>query len=252
MADLTRDGVRLYYESHGDGPAVLWSHGYSATGAMWDGQLPALTDRYRVITWDMRGHGRSDTPDDPALYSEQATVADMAAILDACDVGRAAIGGLSLGGYMSLAFHHAYPGRTSALLLCDTGPGYRKDDARDGWNKMADRMAHAFETRGLDALGASAEVRVSTHRSAAGLALAARGMLRQHDARIIESLPAIRVPTLVIVGANDDQFLVPADYIAAKVPGAEKVVIPDAGHAANIDQPDAFNRAVVDFLSRLS
>jgi pimeloyl-ACP methyl ester carboxylesterase len=109
MARLDRDGAAIHYEAHGQGPAVLLSHGYGATCRMWDGQIAALRDRYRVIVWDMRGHGRSDYPADPAAYSQEATVADMAAVLRACDVARAVIGGLSLGGYMSLAFHLAIP-----------------------------------------------------------------------------------------------------------------------------------------------
>src|SRR6266545_6815522 len=125
MARLDRDGVAIHYEVHGQGPTILLSHGYSATCRMWDGQIAALKDRYRVIVWDMRGHGQSDSPADPGAYSEAATVEDMAAILRACGVQRAVIGGLSLGGYMSLAFHAAHPGMTRALMIFDTGPGFR-------------------------------------------------------------------------------------------------------------------------------
>lgn len=251
MTELTRNGVCISYQTQGSGPAVLLSHGYSATARMWDGQRNQLTSRYQLITWDMRGHGLSDSPDDPLEYSEQTTVDDMAAVLDACHVPRAVIGGLSLGGYMSLAFHLAHPERTAALMLFDTGPGYRRAEPRAGWNVAAGRTAEAFETTGLAALGRGAEVQSSTHRSAAGLALAARGMLAQSDSRVIDSLPAIGVPTLVLVGADDSQFLAPAEYMAARIPGATKVVLPGAGHAANLDQPDAFNRAVMDFLAPL-
>ena len=89
MAFLDRDGVRIYYEQRGAGPAVLLTHGYSASARMWRGQMEALCDRYRIIAWDMRGHERSDYPDDPRLYSHEATVADMATILDACGVQKA-------------------------------------------------------------------------------------------------------------------------------------------------------------------
>jgi pimeloyl-ACP methyl ester carboxylesterase len=252
MAEINRDGVRISYQSQGAGPTVLLSNGYSATAQMWAGQLDALTAKYRVITWDMRGHGLSDSPAELDAYNEEATVADMAAILDACGVERAAIGGLSLGGYMSLAFHAVYPERVGALLLFDTGPGYRSDKGRAGWNDYANRMAEAFESRGLDALGSSAEVQASTHRSADGLARAARGMLAQRDATVIDSLPTITVPTLVLVGADDKAFLAPTDYMANKIKDATKVVIPGAGHAANIDQPDAFNKAVLDFLTGIT
>src|SRR5689334_9035542 len=105
MPTLDRNGVTIHYEVHGNGPAVLLSHGYSATCRMWDGQIAAFMARYKVIVWDLRGHGLSAYPKEAAAYSEALTVADMAAILDACGEKRAVIGGLSLGGYMSLAFH---------------------------------------------------------------------------------------------------------------------------------------------------
>ena len=94
MPTLDRNGVTIHYEVHGNGPAVLLSHGYSATCRMWDGQIAAFKDRYKVIVWDMRCHGQSAYPKDAAAYSEALTVADIAAILDACGEKRAVIGGL--------------------------------------------------------------------------------------------------------------------------------------------------------------
>ncbi len=250
MPYIERDGVKIYYEEMGAGPAVLLSHGYSATSQMWRGQA-GLADRYHLITWDMRGHGLTDSPDDQAEYSEQQTADDMAAILRACGEEQAVIGGLSLGGYMSLAFNVAYPAMVRALMLFDTGPGYKNPVAREAWNRTSEARAVAFETMGLGALGQSAEVLASTNRSADGLARAARGMLAQVDSRIIESLPNIDVPTLVLVGANDTPFLGGTDYMAAKIPGAKRITIADAGHASNIDQPAAFNAAVEEFLASL-
>jgi pimeloyl-ACP methyl ester carboxylesterase len=250
MPKLDRDGVRLYYEVHGEGPPLILTHGFSATSQMWKGQIDALAPRFTVITWDMRGHGQSDYPADHAQYSEEATVADMAALLDAVGARSAIVGGLSLGGYMSLAFHRAHPERTRALLIIDTGPGYRNDEARAGWNANAIKRAERYEAEGLGDLSrASAEVRAAAHRDATGLARAARGMLTQRDARVIESLPDIRVPAIVIVGENDQPFLAASDYMAAKIPGAKKAVIPAAGHAANIDNPAAFNAALAGFLT---
>ena len=250
MARLERDGVSIYYEVHGDhGPVLLLSHGYSATAQMWRGQLDALAD-YRTIVWDMRGHGRSDSPAEPSQYSESLTIGDMAALLDKVDTRRAVIAGLSLGGYMSLAFHAAFPERTAALMLFDTGPGFRNDAARDEWNRTANTRADALLRDGLAALGRGAEVRLSSHRSADGLAHAARGMLAQKDSTVIDSLPSIQVPTLVLVGANDRPFIAGSEYMARKIPGATKAVIADAGHASNIDQPQAFNACVLEFLAR--
>jgi pimeloyl-ACP methyl ester carboxylesterase len=254
MARLrTADGIEIDYDVGGDGPAVLLSHGYSATGRMWDGQRAALPD-YRLISWDMRGHGHTDSPADPGRYSLELTVGDMRALLDHLGVGRAVVGGLSLGGYVSLAFHLAHPERVRALVICDSGPGYRNPEARAGWNQRARERAADLEARGLDALGGrSREMQeaMGRHRSAQGLAHAARGMLAQEDARVIDGLPGIRVPTLIVVGDRDEPFLAPCEYMAKKIPGARLEVIPGAGHAANLDNPPVFNRVLRDFLDSL-
>jgi pimeloyl-ACP methyl ester carboxylesterase len=245
---LDRGATRIAYADHGHGPAVLLTHGYGATSQMWQPQIAALADRCRLIVWDIRGHGATDSPQDPSAYSEAAAVGDMAAILDASGVERAIVGGLSLGGYLSLAFHLAYPDRVRALALFDTGPGYRNDEGRKRWNAMAESYARALEERGIGALGAGTEVRQSEHHSAAGLARAARGILAQRDSRVIDSLATIGVPTLVLWGERDADFVRPGEYMAAKIPGARRVVIPGAGHAANLDRPDEFNAALWSFV----
>jgi pimeloyl-ACP methyl ester carboxylesterase len=251
MAKLDRDGVKIHYEVHGQGPTLLLSHGYSSTARMWDGQIAALKDRFQVIVWDMRGHGESDYPADQSLYSEALTVGDMKALLDQVGARTAIIAGLSLGGYMSLAFAASHPERVRALMLFDTGPGFKKDEARAKWNETANQRAVNLEAKGLAALNSSDEVKLTRHRDASGLARAARGMLAQQGDRVIQSLDKVTVPTLVLVGANDTNFLAATDYMAAKIKGATKVVIPDAGHAANLHQPVLFNRAVEAFLAKL-
>jgi len=252
---LDRDGVAIHCELQGtatDRVPLLLTHGYSASSAMWRPNLPALAATRRVITWDIRGHGRSASPSDPALYSQELSVEDMAAVLDAHGVARAAIGGLSLGGFLSLAFHLRHPERVAALLLVDTGPGFRSDRARTEWNEQAQQAATDLDTQGLDALPDRPETRDARHvNGAQGIARAARGILTQQDAAVIESLPSIAVPTLIVVGADDTPFLAAADAMADRIPGATKVVIEDAGHAANMDQPEQFNRAVLDFLEAL-
>ena len=154
---------------------------------------------------------------------------------------------------MSLAFNVEHGSRVAALMLFDTGPGYRNDEAREAWNKNAVAWGGDFETKGLDTLAArgSGEMQPAWHRSADGLTRAARGMLTQHGAHVIGSLPGIEVPTLVLVGENDKPFLGATDYMAKKIPKATKVVIPDAGHVANLDQPKAFNDAMRTFLESL-
>jgi pimeloyl-ACP methyl ester carboxylesterase len=202
----------------------------------------------------MRGHGQTVSPEDPTQYSLDLTVADMKALLDHLGIPRAVIGGLSLGGYVSLAFALAHPAMVEALIICDSGPGYRNAEAREKWNERARTRATDLETRGLAALGGRSretQEAIQRHRSAQGLAHAARGMLAQTDARVIDSLPSIRVPTLVIVGDRDEPFVAPCEYMAKKIPGARLEVVRDAGHSSNLDQPDAFNRVFVEFLDSL-
>src|SRR5215216_2798064 len=217
MPKLNRDGVSIHYEVHGSGPPLVLTHGYSSTSAMWQGQVAALSRHHKLVLWDMRGHGQSDYPADPAAYSEALTVADIAALLDAIGARQAIVGGLSLGGYMSLAFYRSHPERVRALLIIDTGPGFKKDEAREAWNKRSHDNADRFDREGLEVLKTASRERSSvTHRDATGLARAARGMLTQRDARVIESLPDIKVPSLIVVGADDTPFLAASDYMAAK------------------------------------
>ena len=125
MPKIDRDGIKIHYEVHGDGPPLILTHGYSSTSQMWNGQVEALSRRHKLVLWDMRGHGQSDYPTDPKAYSEALTVGDIASLLDTAGASKAIVGGLSLGGYMSLAFYRSHPERASALLIIDTGPGFK-------------------------------------------------------------------------------------------------------------------------------
>jgi pimeloyl-ACP methyl ester carboxylesterase len=246
------DGVTLAFQVHNPqapGVPFLLTHGFGATAGMWKPNIDALSVDRPVIVWDMRGHGSSDAPEDMDRYSEQISVADMAAILDAAGADRAVIGGMSLGGYLSLAFHLVHPQRVAALVLVDTGPGYRKDEPRAKWNAWVERRAQQLEhgqTRST-----SAEVAQAVHEHPEGLPRAARGIMAQKDARVINSLDSIAVPTLVVVGADDTDFLAGAEYMHRKIPNSRKVVIDHAGHAANMDQPKEFNAAVRELLEQL-
>lgn len=252
MAKLDRDGVAIHYEAEGQGLPVLLTHGYGATGRMWKPQIEAFKDRCRIITWDLRGHGESDSPEDPALYTHELAIEDMRAILDAEGIDRAVIGGHSLGGFLSLRFNVGCPERVHALYLQGCGPGYRKAEGRDAWNQTAESRARRFEELGLEALSGASEVRRTEHRSAIGLALAARGILSQRDAQVIDSLPEIKVPTLILVGEDDRAFLGSSDYMASKIQGARKFVIAGAGHGCNLDQPERVNELLGEFLSELA
>jgi pimeloyl-ACP methyl ester carboxylesterase len=252
MARARLNGIEIDYEVTGTGPVVLLGHGYGSTHHMWDDQHRALADRWRVVSWDMRGHGETDSPSDPKQYSAALIVADMRALLQHLGVERAIIGGLSLGGYVSLAFALAHPEMTQALVICDSGPGYRNAEARAQWNQRAQERAASLESKGLDALTRrSKETQQAVHRSAQGLAHAARGMLSQEGSQVIDGLASIRVPTLVIVGDQDQPFVAPSEYMAKKIAGARLAVIPGAGHSSNLDQPEIFNRVLREFLTTL-
>lgn len=253
MPVLARPAGDVRYQVTGSsGPALLLTHGYGATSAMFAQNVDALAATHRVVTWDLRGHGGSDYPADPASYTAANALADMAALLAEVGADRAVLGGHSLGGYLSLDFTLHFPERVTALVLIDTGPGFRNDAARDNWNRRALGTAARLDERGLAAMGSSAELHAGQHRDPSGLILAATHTLTQQDAHVIDGLPRIAVPTLVLVGADDAPFLGAADYMAAKIPGARKVVIPAAGHAPNVTQPALFNAAVGGFLSELA
>ena len=234
MATADVNGIEIDYEDTGRGRPIVLTHGHMSSRIAWNGQHRALADRYRVISWDIRGHGQTVSPDDPAQYSLDLTVADVRALLGQLGVERAVIGGLSLGGYISLAFALAHPGMVEALVICDSGPGYRNDHARTQWNERAFTRAAELEENGQRAL-----------------AHATRGMLAQQGSTVIDGLPSIRVPTLVIVGDQDTPFLAPCEYMAKKIPGARLETIAGAGHSSNLDQPEAFNRVLLDFLDSL-
>jgi pimeloyl-ACP methyl ester carboxylesterase len=252
LSKLQRNGARLHYDVTGDGPPVLLTHGFAATSRIWQGQNVALSSRNKIIVWDMRGHGRSRVREDEHLFSVDETLDDMAAILDHLCHDRAVVGGHSLGGYMALAFYQKYPERVRALLVLSTGPGYRNDVAREEWNTMAKGMGHRIEKRGLGALlKLDPNMDPDEHESAIELGMAARGMLVQSNSQIIDSLAEIRVPALIVVGEKDRGYLAASDYMAEKIPNAELVSIPNAGHAVNLHQPELFNSAAQSFLDRI-
>ncbi len=253
MPTQTLNGFEIGYDIYGSGPAVLFTHGYQASRAMWESQRPALEPRYQMITWDLRGHGSSGIDDDPSRYSQELLLGDMLALLDHAGAERATLVGHSLGGFASLRFYLDHPDRVRALVLFGSGPGFRDPEARAKWNDMAERFAGGMEKRGLELLQrAGLEVSTAKHRSAQALAHAARRMLAQSDARVMDAIATIDVPVLVIVGAEDKQFIGSSEYMAKKIPGAQLVKIEDAAHAANMEQPDAFNDAMVGFLDGVS
>jgi pimeloyl-ACP methyl ester carboxylesterase len=243
--------VRIHSEVTGSGPAVLLTHGFASSSHMFATTVPAVATDHTVIVWDMPGHGKSEAPDDPSQYSVTSFVDSMVGLVDDAGAERAVFLGHSLGGYLSLELVLAHPERARGLVLVDTGPGYRNGAARDGWNKMATNYARDLEAKGLAGLPGGDELSSSVHSSASGLALAGRNVLTQKDSHVIDGLPSIEVPTLVVVGDLDEPFLKGSHYMASKIPHATIAVIQGSGHAPPVSHSDEFNTVLRTFLERL-
>ncbi len=252
MAILERPGLTLHYEEAGEGPTVLFTHGFGATAAMFAPTLPALTDAYRVVTWDLPGHGASGSPAEAARYATDEVVGDLGALLDSVGASSAVLVGHSVGGFLSLRFATSHPQRVTALVLVGTGPGYRSEAGRASWNAFAERYASALERRGLDALETSAELVPDAHRDASGLARAARGFLVQRDRVVSDALSDLTIPALVVVGSDDEAFVPAARHMAATMRAAELLMIEGGGHTPNLLRPEAFNASLRRFVDRVA
>jgi pimeloyl-ACP methyl ester carboxylesterase len=243
--------VHIHAEVIGSGPAVVLTHGFASSAHMFAATGPALAADHTVIAWDMPGHGGSDSPDDPSAYSVASFLDAMLALVDDAGAERAVFLGHSLGGYLSLEMALAHPDRTAGLVLVDTGPGYRNDAARDGWNRMCAAYARDLETKGLAGLPGGEELAAAVHSTANGLVHAAHGVLAQRDAHVIDGLASIDVPTLVVVGSEDEPFVKGSHYMAGKIPNATLSIIDGAGHAPPVSHAAEFNEVVRTFLGGL-
>jgi pimeloyl-ACP methyl ester carboxylesterase len=265
---VASDGVRLYAEAHGTGVPVLLSCALHTTCENWRPQVaPLVAAGYRVLLWDYRGHGRSEAPEDPAAYSMDRVVQDLEQLLDALAPGdRAVVGGLSFGGLASLHFALRRPERVRALLLVDSGPGFKNPEAQKRWEESIERTASFLEREGPAALvaGRAAESLVGRRPDLPAAQAAARAIAAQRAhglakfgrrvaapaPQVIDALPGIVAPALVVVGEHDAAYLRSAEVMAAKLPNAESVTIAHAGHMVNLEEPSAFDAAVLRFLSR--
>ncbi len=258
MAEIIINGVKLYYEVHGEGVPVVFTHGFAGTTWMWHQQAPVLSKKYKFIVWDMRGHGQSQSPPSASQYSVDIVVDDLYQFLRSLNVERAVVGGLSMGGYLSLRFYMSHPEMVMALVLMDTGPGYRNTERMAEWNEDVERRAKLLdqniEAFADDPSTISLDTYTPRHlmlkQNPVGLAHMARRVMAQHDTKVIPMLGDIKVPALVLVGERDMPFLKSSEYMAKAIPDAEYVVIPNAGHAPNLDNAEAFNKAVLDFLGK--
>jgi pimeloyl-ACP methyl ester carboxylesterase len=263
------DGVGLHVEAHGSGLPVLLSCALNTTLENWRPQVePWVAAGFRLLLWDYRGHGRSDAPDDPAAYRMDQVVDDLGRVLDWGARGEpAVVGGLSFGGLASLHFALRHPEGVRGLLLVDTGPGFKNPEAQARWEAAVERTASFLERKGMQALVESKAVASLVgdrpELPAARAALAAIARQQPHGLAhfgrrvaapapcVIDELGGIRSPALVMVGEHDRAYLRAAEVLAARLPHAEAVTIPGAGHIVNIEEPEAFDAAAICFLEKV-
>ena len=255
-------GIEIAYEERGQGAALVLLHGFPFNRSMWREQIEALSSKHRVITADLRGHGETEVT---ASATMEEMADDVAALLDALDVERAIVGGLSMGGYVALAFARKYPARLRALILADTRPQADTDEARSNREKMAERalkegmatiaemqlpklLAPETRARKPEAVSRVREMIVATKPEGAATAL--RGMMVRRDQT--DLLSQIKVPTLIIVGSEDE--LTPphdAEAMHKAIKNSRLVNIANAGHVSNIENALQFNHALQEFLDAL-
>jgi pimeloyl-ACP methyl ester carboxylesterase len=259
VADI--NGQRLYYEdTGGDGPVVAFSHGLFMDETMFDPQVAALRDRYRCISWDERGHGQTGNVSEPFTYWDSAE--DLAALLASLGVERAVLAGMSQGGFLSLRCALRHPELVRALILIDTQAGV-EDPATlagyqqllDGWlaNGLSDATADVVATIILGQNWSGANAWKAKWRKIAPHDLSGCWDCLTHRDDITAKLSEIKVPTMVIHGDADAAIsLGLAQTLAREIPAAELVVVPGAGHAANLTHADAVNPAIARFLAKVA
>jgi 3-oxoadipate enol-lactonase len=261
---ILANGLHLGYEEWGSGQPLVLLHAFLCNRSMWTHQISALTHthQYRVILPDFRGFGESDAPGGP--YPMEVLAEDTAALLDTLHIERCILGGLSMGGYVAFAFYRLYPERVRALILADTRSHADTPEARATREELAQRAEHGDRGAVIshylpkmltpqtlsDPTGTTARLRAMLDAAPPkGIVGALRGMAQRRDST--DLLPQIRCPTLLVFGEQD--ALTPpaeAQFMAGRIPNAQVVTIPQAAHLANLEQPEAFNQALVAFLEK--
>ena len=262
MPTVDLDGISLHYLDEGAGEPVVLVHGFPLSAEMWKPQRAALSASHRVLTPDLRGHGRSDPPHGAASIGMYAD--DIVAILDELGVGQATVAGLSMGGYVVMALLRRHPERVRGVMLMSTKAPGDNDAGKQGRNDMI-RLA---EDEGAAAVAEKLLPKLLTERTRAenaelvefvrtmmagtsveGIVGALHALRDRPDST--ETLAALTLPALVLAGANDD--LMPpaeAERIHDAIAGSELEIVPDASHLLNLEQPEAVNATMMAFLQR--
>lgn len=254
-------GLQIAFERAGEGPPLALLHGIGSNARAWRYQLSELADEFTVVAWDAPGYGRSS---DPPLGVEMADYADyLAGLFDHLGLGRAHVLGLSWGGVLAQEFYRRHPSRVSSLILADTFAGGRSRPEAVRQQNLAMRLRHVESMSPAEMAHERAPALLSPqappelvrevesitaeiHPDGYRLAAIASSNADERDV-----LPLIRVPTLVLWGEYDRVTpLSESEQLRDAIPEAKLVIIPDAGHVSNQEQPARFNGAVRDFLRR--
>lgn len=260
---ITANGISINYTLEGpaNAPVVMLSHSLATNLSMWDPQISALASRYRVLRYDTRGHGGTDAPEGP--YSLEMLAEDVRALLQALGIARTHFIGLSMGGFIGQIIALKYPQMLHGLVLCDTSSRV-PPEARPTWEERI----KVARTQGMEPHVESTIGRWFTapfQEKRADVVDRVRPMIRATSPRgyigccqaiavldLTDRLHAISAPTLIIVGEDDPGTPVAASRtIHERIKGSELVILKSASHLSNIEQPEAFNRAVSAFLAKL-
>ena len=267
----TDDGVRLYFEETGSGHPLILVHEFAGDWRSWEQQMRYFGKRYRTIAFNARGFPPSDVPEQVASYSQARAADDILAVLDHIGAAKAHIVGLSMGGFATLHFGLRHPQR--ALSLCIGGCGYGAElDKRESFRAEADVIADMIRSEGMPAFaeryaygptrvqyenkdprGHAEFKKMLAEHSAAGSANTQQGVQKERPSlyTMVEDMKRIDVPTLIITGDEDWPCLLPGILMKQSIPSSALVVMPNAGHAINIEEPEEYNRLVGDFLSQV-
>ena len=269
MPDVNVNGIRLFYQEVGSGTPVLFVHEFAGDYRSWEPQLRYFARRYRCIAYNARGYPPSEVPSSSALYSQDIHVDDIAGVMDALRLSQAHVVGCSMGGYAALHFALRYAER--ALSCTAIGAGFGSDpDKRSQFLADTEAQAKRFDELGMpeavrdyqvgparvqflnrDPRGFEEFARQFEAHSALGSANTLRGVQAKRPTvyDLEPGLRACRVPLLVVSGDEDDNCLEPGIFIKRICMSANLLVVPATGHAVNLEEPDLFNRALLDFMS---
>ena len=268
MPTASANGVNLYYESTGSGYPLIFCHEFAGDYRSWEPQVRYFSRRYQVITYNARGYPPSDVPPDVGDYSQQQAVEDLAGLMRALKIEQAHLVGLSMGGYAVLHFGLTYPEMARSLVVGGCGYGSTSGD-REKFHRDVEQTAQRIESDGMQTLAAfysRGPTRVQfedkdprgwqefaqqlAEHSALGSALTFRGVQGQRPSVFDLEGPMrqLQVPTLIITGDEDEPCLEPALFMKRCISPAGLVVLPKSGHTINLEEPEAFNRALDDFL----